>query len=185
VADTGLSVDVFVRRTPELIHLATCCMSVSGSVSLELLDRAKPTVILYWISPLAYAVQKRFRRVKYITLVNLLAVDELFPADTTPYDPLSSMAEEALFPEYLTCEDRSPQIARHVIGWLTDVPTRQRLIDRLNTLKAQVGHAGAAETAAQYILDRIVKPPRVPPPHYIPLRAAGPIAPPSVHSAAA
>ena len=51
-------------------------------MSLELLYHAKPTVILYWISPLAYAVQKRFRKVKYITLVNLLAGGELFPADT-------------------------------------------------------------------------------------------------------
>ncbi len=37
ITASGIPVEVCVRRTPELIHLADCCMSVSGSVSLELL----------------------------------------------------------------------------------------------------------------------------------------------------
>src|SRR4051794_38444252 len=45
IADCGLPIDVFVRRTPELIHLAHCCLAVSGSVSLELLYHTKPTAI--------------------------------------------------------------------------------------------------------------------------------------------
>ena len=57
----------------ELMRLADCAMSVSGSVSLELLYHTTPTVILYWISRPAYIVQGFFRKVKYITLVNLLA----------------------------------------------------------------------------------------------------------------
>jgi lipid-A-disaccharide synthase len=120
VEASGLDVAVHLHKTPELIHAADCCMSVSGSVSLELLAQAKPTVILYWISPLAYAVQQRFRRVKYITLVNLLRAKELYPRDLTPYDPAAPDADEALFPEYLTCRDRSAEIARHVVSWLTD-----------------------------------------------------------------
>ena len=50
----GLPIEVYVGKTPELIRLAECCMAVSGSVSLELLYHTKPTVILYWISRLAY-----------------------------------------------------------------------------------------------------------------------------------
>ncbi len=155
VAESGLPVDVYVRRTPELIHLATCCLAVSGSVSLELLYQTKPTVILYWITPLAYAVQKRFRKVKYITLVNLLTTNELFPADTTPYDPESADAQQALFPEYLTCENKSVQIAKHAITWLTKAEERQCLVDRLAQLKAEVGHGGASSMGAAYILDQL------------------------------
>jgi lipid-A-disaccharide synthase len=150
-----------------LIQLADCCLAVSGSVSLELLHYAKPTAILYSISPLAYAVQQRFRRVKYITLVNLLAAGELFPADTTPYDPDSPGADEALFPEYLTCQDKSPQLARHVVGWLTDRPQRQRLVERLVRLREQVGHGGAAATAADYVLGELERrAPTTPVPHF-------------------
>jgi lipid-A-disaccharide synthase len=169
VAQAGLEVEVFVRRTPELIHLAECCLAVSGSVSLELLYQTKPTAILYWISPLAFAVQKRFRRVKYITLVNLLTAEELFPADTTPYDPDSPEAERVLFPEYLTCEDKSPQLAGHVIGWLTNADERRRLVDRLAALKAQVAHGGAASAAAAHILDQLARRRTAPlVPHFIP-----------------
>jgi lipid-A-disaccharide synthase len=173
VARSGLPIEVFLRRTPELIHLADCCLAVSGSVSLELLYHTKPTAILYWISPLAYAIQRRFRRVKYITLVNLLVGDELFPADTTPYDPERSDADQALFPEYLTCEDKSSHLARHVVQWLTDAAAKQRLIDRLAALKTEVAHGGASSAAARYILEVLARSARpLPQPHLVPHPAA-------------
>lgn len=169
VAQAGLDVEVFVRRTPELIHLAECCLAVSGSVSLELLYQTKPTAILYWISPLAFAVQKRFRRVKYITLVNLLTAEELFPADTTPYDPDSPEAAGVLFPEYLTCEDKSRQLAGHIVEWLTNCDERRRLVERLAALKAEVAHGGAASAAAAYMLDQLARRKIAPlVPHFIP-----------------
>jgi len=174
VAESGVPAEVYLRRTPELIRLADCCMAVSGSVSLELLFQAKPTVVLYWISPLAYAIQKRFRKVKYITLVNLLTGCELFPKDLSPYDPDSPLDAEVLFPEYLTYEDRSPQLARHVIGWLTDRPARQALVDRLERMKTEVGHGGAARAAANYIVDTLDALPRPTlRPHFIPPATAG------------
>jgi lipid-A-disaccharide synthase len=114
-------------------------------------------------------VQKRFRRVKYITLVNLLVGGELFPADTTPYDPDGPGADQVLFPEYLTCEDKSSQLARHVVEWLTDAAARQQLIDRLAKLKAEVAHGGASSAAASYILDTLERQARPQPrPHYVP-----------------
>ncbi|HEX3727598.1 MAG TPA: lipid-A-disaccharide synthase [Pirellulales bacterium] len=175
VAKTGLDIEVFVRRTPELVHLADCCMAVSGSVSLELLYHTKPTVILYWISSLAFVLQGWFRKVKYITLVNLLAANELFRRGGTVYDPDTAPADEVLFPEYLTSRDKSPQIARRVISWLTDRPARQRLVERLANLKALVAHGGASQTAADYILDQLEQMPRpVARPHYIPSATALP-----------
>jgi lipid-A-disaccharide synthase len=130
-------------------------MAVSGSVSLELLYHTRPTVILYWISPIAFWAQNFFRKVKYITLVNLLTTDELFPRDTTPYDPAQPGAEKVLFPEYLTCDDRSRQIAGHLIGWLTDESSRERRIEQLAELKARICHGGASGKAADYILQAI------------------------------
>jgi len=168
IRGSGLPIEVFVRRTPEIIHLAECCLAVSGSVSLELLYQTRPTAILYWITPLAFAVQKRFRRVKYITLVNLLAADELFPDDTTPYSPDAPDANRVLFPEYLTCEDKSRQLADHVIEWLTDPDRRGRMIERLTQLKAEVAHGGASSRAADYILDELDRREiPIPRPHFI------------------
>lgn len=152
LAERGLEMEVFTGKTAELIRVADCAMAVSGSVSLELLSQTCPTVILYSISPLAFRVQKYFRKVKYITLVNLLATDELFPQDTTPYDPAQADAHRVLFPEYLTCEDKSGQIAGHVVEWLTDPRAMRDRVERLAELKARVAHGGAARRATEYIL---------------------------------
>lgn len=155
VAESGLEAEVYVRKTPELIHLATCCMAVSGSVSLELLYHAKPTVVLYWISRFAYRVQQRFRKVKYISLVNLLRADDPFPDDITHYDPAAPSAERVLYPEYLTYEDKAEQIAAHVVDWLTDEEERSRLVGELETLRTEVAQGGASRRAAHYILDML------------------------------
>lgn len=165
VAEAGLPVEVHVGRTPELIHLADCCMACSGSVSLELLYHRRPTVILYKISRLAYWVQQWFRKVKYITLVNLLAADDPFSDDLTPCDAGAPGADRVLFPEYLTWEDKSREIAGHVVGWLTDRPGREALVARLDELKQRVAHGGASRRAAEYILERIGGAACVPPPH--------------------
>ncbi len=148
----GLPVEICVGKTPELMSLADCAMAVSGSVSLELLYHATPTVILYWITRLAYFVQGFFRKVKYITLVNLLAADELYPRDLTPFDPAQPDAQKVLFPEYLTFEDKSEQIAAHLLQWLTDPAKRADRVDRLEALKTKVAHGGASSQAAEYIL---------------------------------
>jgi len=148
-------IDVYSERTPELMQLAVCCMACSGSVSMELLYYTKPTVIHYWISPLDYAVQKWFRKVKYITLVNLLSAGELYPADLSPYDPSQPGADKILFPEYLTCQDKSAAVAGHVIQWLKDPASLTRQVAALEQLKGEVAHGGASARAADYILHEL------------------------------
>jgi lipid-A-disaccharide synthase len=152
VETSGVPAEICIGKTPELMRLADCAMSVSGSVSLELLYHAVPTVILYWISHFAYFVQGYFRKVKYITLVNLLATGGLESEDIAPYDPAQPDADRVLFPEYLTCEDRSAAIAGHIIEWLTDPSKRQTRVESLQALRDQVAHGGASHRAAEYIL---------------------------------
>ena len=171
-AGERIEIEVHTGRTAELINAATCCMAVSGSVSLELLYHTKPTVVLYWISRLAYFVQSLFRRVKYITLVNLLSTDELFPDNIAPFDPNQADAHRVLFPEYLTFEDKSAQIAAHVLEWLRNGSARQARIADLCALRARVAAGGASSAAADYILAAIARaqtlvhrPPR---PHFQP-----------------
>src|SRR5262249_39750871 len=135
IKETGLDIEVYVRKTPELIHLAECCMAVSGSVSLELLYQKKPTVILYWINRFAYAMQARVRKVKYITLVNLLSARDIFLTRRekvqSPQEETALPADRILFPEFLTCEDKTLEIAAHVIRWLVLDDARDELIAEL------------------------------------------------------
>lgn len=168
LADAGLGADVFVGKTPELMRLADCCMAVSGSVSLELLYHAKPTVILYWISRLAYRVQEYFRTVKYITLVNLLSTGQVESDDLTPFNPAQPDADKVLFPEYLTCEDKSWRVASHVIEWLSDPSRLRDRVKALEALRTHVGHGGASARAAEYLLDNLpTTSPALPRPHFL------------------
>ncbi|NUQ61466.1 MAG: lipid-A-disaccharide synthase [Pirellulales bacterium] len=166
VSTSGLPVQIHVGKTPELMQLADCCMAVSGSVSLELLYHTKPTVILYQIGVVAYWIQGVFRKVKYITLVNLLAARNPFFDGGVDNDP---QPEQALFPEYLTCEDKSDSIAAQMIQWLTDPQSHSKRIEELTQLKAKVVHGGASGRAAGYILGALAKqPPRISRPHFVP-----------------
>jgi lipid-A-disaccharide synthase len=95
--------------------------------------------------------------VKYITLVNLLAADargeNIFLKDDAAQSAPESDPSSLLFPEYLTCEDRSAAIAGHVIEWLTDAEKRQSRVAKLESLRDTVGHPGAAAKAAELILE--------------------------------
>ncbi|HEX4414498.1 MAG TPA: lipid-A-disaccharide synthase [Lacipirellulaceae bacterium] len=152
LAGKGLPAVVHVKRTAELIEAADCAMAVSGSVSLELLYHEKPTVILYYITRFAYFVQLFFRKVRYITLVNLLTATDLFPKKLASYDPNDPVDAHVLMPEYLTCRDKSKQVAGHVIEWLVDPVKRSTRVAQLAELKERVGHGGASLRAADYML---------------------------------
>lgn len=158
VETTRIPVEIFLGKTPELMKVADCAMSVSGSVSLELLYHTTPTVILYWISRSAYFVQTFFRKVKYITLVNLLSTGGLDSSDLAPFDPSQPDADRVLFPEYLTCEDKSEQIAAHIVEWLTHPERRTARVEALSAMKSEVAHGGASERAARYILEHVGRP---------------------------
>lgn len=163
-----LPLEVYSERTGELIRAATCCLSVSGSVSLELLYHACPAVILYRISRPAFWVQQRFRRVKYITLVNLLAAGDLYPDDLRLYEADRADCSEAVFPEYLTYRDRSDDMARHIVTWLTDPAAYRATVERLEALKARLDWHGAADRAAAHVLRHAAAPrePAAPAPHF-------------------
>jgi lipid-A-disaccharide synthase len=152
-ADAALpSIEVYVGRTPELIASATCCLACSGSVSLELLYHAKPSAILYQVSRLGYFIQSCFRKVRYITLVNLLTADEFVTSrPAAVYNPRDPRDAHVLLPEYLTCEDRSEELATHAIEWLTDPAALASRVDALSQLRDKFAAGGASDRAAAYI----------------------------------
>jgi lipid-A-disaccharide synthase len=120
-------------RTPEIIHLAQACVAVSGSVGLELLYHAKPTVVVYRIRRLDLRVCRWFKTSPYISLVNLLAQKELFP-------------------EFLTDRCEAAAISGHVLRWLADPGAYDALRGELARLRQVVAAPGACERAARYIV---------------------------------
>lgn len=161
VAKSTFPIEVHVQRTPELIQCSACCMAVSGSVSLELLYHTKPTVILYQVSRIGFWAQKFVRKVRYITLVNLITAPELTPQEVGVYDRDNPIDEHVLMPEYMTCEDRSAELAQHVVEWLKDPRARESRIAELTALKQRLCHGGASRRAAEYILAKLTDRPEI------------------------
>ena len=147
--------EVYVDRTRELIHRAKCCIACSGSVSLELLHEQTPTVIHYRIDRIQDFLQKRFRKCKFITLVNLLTSERRF-ASGDDYDPNDIRNyREAPFPEYLAVDDRSADMAHHLVRWLSNEMARQETIEYLRPLRERFVRPGASQRAAEFILDKV------------------------------
>jgi len=147
--------EVFVHRTPELISAAACCLACSGSVSLELLHHAVPSVMVYQVPWWLYQSVRSLMNVRYMTLANLLASDRPFLAPGESAQPYSEGApghEQVLFPEYPTWRDRSADVARHAIGWLSNESAREAIIGRLAALRDHVGQSGASQRAADYLV---------------------------------
>ncbi len=153
-AHPALPLQIYTGATAELIEVADCCLACSGSVSLELLYHAKPSVIAYRIGRLANWAQDKFRTVKFITLANLIDGQEIYCRRGTSrrYKP---EAEHALMPEFLGSDDMSFEIAQPIIGWLRNESTRSDVVQRLKELGDRHAVAGASERAADYILDAL------------------------------
>lgn len=150
------NIDVFVGRTSEVIQLSDCCMACSGSVSLELMYFAKPSVIHYWINRRTYFFAKHFLlQCKYMTLVNLLACEDRFDWASAPYDPRQPDASRVPFPEYPTCTDKSSQLADHVVQWLCTPAEYRRRVEQLVGLRSRFCKPGATGVAADYILSAL------------------------------
>lgn len=165
----GLDYPVYVGRMAELMAACACALAVSGSVSMELLARKKPTVIYYRLGRAAHIVMRRFRRVKYITLVNLLAADanpdeSIFYPESVKFIPKEPTERERavmLFPEFLVDSNRSADAAAPLIEWLTNpdaLKKRERELAEL--LEREDDGADPAARAAAIIAERIENQPK-------------------------
>lgn len=128
-----MPVDVHVGRTPEIIVLSECCIAVSGSVSLEIMHRRTPALIVYRLPRITLKIARRLVKVKWITLVNLLA-------------------KEAVFPEFITDRDPSKALAARAIQMLNDPGEVQAVRRKLADLCDRFAKPGACAAAAQCIL---------------------------------
>ncbi len=130
---SGLNLELHAGRTLELMKSARAAWAVSGSVGLELMLEALPTVVLYKIKHFDLWVARHFIKSKYISLVNLLADAELFP-------------------EYLTPIDVSDKLADWAETWLTKPEEREKASQALAELREKVAQPGASERAAERIV---------------------------------
>lgn len=129
-----LTIELHSGRTPELIRLADVAWAVSGSVGLELMMEALPTVVLYKVNHIDLIIARPFIKARFISLVNLLADAEVMP-------------------EYLTEHDVSADLAGWAGRWLGDPSERAKAAKTLADLREKVAVPGASDRAAAEIVE--------------------------------
>jgi lipid-A-disaccharide synthase len=92
----GLGVTLVRDRTAEALSCAGVALVASGTATVETALLGTPMVVVYRVSPLTYAIGRRFLQVPHFAMVNLIAgrqvVPELEQGDFTP----ERVAAEAL-----------------------------------------------------------------------------------------
>lgn len=135
----GLAASLHVGKTSEIIESADVALMVSGSVSLELLARTTPAVVVYRINRGLYWFARFMITCRYFTLPNLIA-------------------NRPVMPEFMPIDDPRPAIATMtelLYRWLTDREEYTRRVDELTGLRDAVGTSGATRNAAAAILKRL------------------------------
>jgi lipid-A-disaccharide synthase len=135
-ANVSAPLEYFVNSTSEVIEAADCCFMVSGSISLELLARQTPGVVLYRANSFARLVARAMMICRFITLPNLIADRELMPEFISAGNP----------------ERDIRTMTALLIEW---VSKSEVIASRKETLARLAGHAtttGATGRTAQLLL---------------------------------
>ena len=90
-------------------------------------------VVVYRLSPLTYAVGRRFVHVSTYAMANLIA-------------------ERRIVPELIQHQCTPSSVAAEIVRYLTDAPHADRARQALAEVRARLGPGGASERAAEAIL---------------------------------
>jgi lipid-A-disaccharide synthase len=116
-------------------HLSRCALAIvaSGTASLECALVGIPQVVIYRVHPLTYAVGKRVVKVKFLSMVNV-------------------MAGEKVVPEFLQDELTPSAVAQEALELLNNPQRRDAMKRRVGEIVATLGEPGASKRAAEAIL---------------------------------
>jgi lipid-A-disaccharide synthase len=121
-------------RAYEVLGAAQVAVVASGSVTVEAALAATPTIIVYRLSPLTFAVGRRLIRVPHVGMANLLAGERMFPELLQHFFTPENVAREVL------------ELVRH--------PERLKDLSRgLSRVITSLGGPGASRRAAQVALE--------------------------------
>lgn len=138
VQESGLDLQLeyVVGQTSEVIDVADCCLMVSGSISLELLARGKPGIVLYRVPRIGRAAARILMQCRFITLTNLIADNEVMP-------------------EFVSCGNPRRDIqgmARQLREWLQNPASLDAVRNSMQLLAGHAASTGATTRTADLLL---------------------------------
>jgi lipid-A-disaccharide synthase len=118
---------------PQALAGADVAIASTGTVTMECAFFGVPTVTLYKTSWFNYEIAKRIATVKWATMPNILANEEVFP----------EFIQNAATPENLS---------RAALELLQDESRRTKIKSQLAAIVSSLGEPGAAGRAAAAVL---------------------------------
>lgn len=118
----------------EALQNSDVAIAASGTVTMECAWFRVPTVVLYKTSWSTHWFGRRFIKVKYLAMPNLLA-------------------DALIFPEFIQNEATTENLGKAVTRFLDDPKVRETTQERLAETIATLGTPGASGRAAKAILD--------------------------------
>ncbi|HWF18105.1 MAG TPA: lipid-A-disaccharide synthase [Verrucomicrobiae bacterium] len=127
------SLEIQCGNLAEALSQADLAIASTGTVTMECAYFGVPTVTIYKALGLSWGFRLGIIKVKWLTMPNILANEELFP----------EFLQNAATPE---------NIARAALGLLRDPARREKIRSRLSEVIASLGPPGASRRAAHEIL---------------------------------
>jgi len=122
-------VEIQIGNLPQALAEADLAIASTGTVTMECAFFGVPTVTLYKTAWFNYAIAKRIATVKWATMPNILANDEIFP-------------------EFIQSAATRENIAGAALKLLQDEPRRAQIKKRLAEVVATLGGPDASTRAA-------------------------------------
>lgn len=134
--DTGLDIRIIRGDRYDVMAACEAVIAASGTVTLELALLDVPMVVTYKFSPLTYQLGRMLVKLKYFSLVNLIAGEEVVP-------------------ELLQDEVRPENIARNILEILNNSERSERIRKGLLDVRERLGKKGASDRAALLALNML------------------------------
>jgi lipid-A-disaccharide synthase len=129
----GTNIKILYEQTYDLLSHAEAALVTSGTATLETALFNVPQIVCYKTSAVSYAIGKMVIKVKYISLVNLIAGKEV----------VKELIQDELNPKNISGELQK---------LLFDKTYRQNQLDGYAEIKQKLGTANTAEQAAKLMV---------------------------------
>lgn len=123
------NIKVIYDQTYDLLHHATAAVVASGTATLETALFRVPQVVVYKTSPISYSLARLFIKVKYISLVNLIA-------------------EQEVVTELIQSKFTSEKVSKELNSILGDIQSKAKVLAGYTIIQEKLGEEPASRNTA-------------------------------------
>ena len=142
----GMAPGVNISALPKFVHIekdyirlvmafGSAGIVASGTATLEAAVLGLPTVVCYKTSNITYWIGKLLIKVKYISLINLIA-------------------QRKVVPEFIQHKMTSESLVKAIVPLLSNTPERKKMIDGYKQITNTLGNHGVYSCAAKLIAEK-------------------------------